>query len=218
MCAARPAAGRLTRAAVTLLGSSVICFGALSDVAAADSSLNAVALVASSPGAPVGPGDLQGRGHERRRRAARPTRVSHAELIARHGRFDAHVQEAAAIYQLPVALLRAVIRTESDFDPSVTSVDGAIGLTQLMPFTAKEMGVVLPFDPRQNVLGGARYLRGLANLWKGNLVLTIASYNAGAGAVKRYQGIPPYAETQRYVHRVLRHYEAYLRGKILPRR
>jgi soluble lytic murein transglycosylase-like protein len=218
VCAARAAAAPLARAAVLLFGSSVACLGPLSDVAAADSSLNAMSIVASSPGAPVGAGDLQVPPRERRRREARPVRVSHAELLARHGRFDAYVQEAAAIYQLPVALLRAVIRTESDFDPTVTSVDGAMGLTQLMPFTAKEMGVLHPFDPRQNVLGGARYLRGLANLWKGNLVLTIASYNAGAGAVKRHHGIPPYAETQRYVRRVLRHYEAYRRGKILPRR
>lgn len=77
---------------------------------------------------------------------------------------------------------------------------------QLMPQTARRMGVVDPFDPRQNILGGTRYLRILANLFHGDLVLTVAAYNAGEGAVSRYQGVPPYAETRRYVGRVLKRY------------
>jgi soluble lytic murein transglycosylase-like protein len=84
-----------------------------------------------------------------------------------------------------------------------------MGLMQLMPFTAERMGVTDPFDPRQNILGGARFLRILANQWKGDLVLTVASYNAGPGAVERYGGVPPYGETRRYVNRVLQHYYAY---------
>ena len=130
----------------------------------------------------------------------------------RYARYDAYLLEAARLYQLPVELLRAVLHVESDFDPNVVSVDGAMGLMQLMPFTAQKMGVVDPFDPRQNILGGARFLRILANQWNGDLVLTVASYNAGAGAVGRYKGVPPFGETRRYVNRVLAHYASYRAG------
>jgi hypothetical protein len=133
----------------------------------------------------------------------------------RFTRYDAYVVEAARLYQLPVAFLRAVIHIESDFDPNVVSVDGAMGLMQLMPMTAQKMGVENPFDPRQNILGGARFLRILANQWQGDLVLTVASYNAGAGAVERYGGVPPYAETRRYVNRVIRRYYEYREGRAL---
>jgi soluble lytic murein transglycosylase-like protein len=128
-------------------------------------------------------------------------------------RYDAYLVEAARLYQLPVAFLRAVMHVESDYDPNAVSVDGAMGLMQLMPFTAQKMGVLDPFDPRQNILGGARFLRILANQWNGDLVLTVASYNAGSGAVERYSGVPPYGETRRYVNRVLTHYYAYRQGR-----
>jgi soluble lytic murein transglycosylase-like protein len=127
----------------------------------------------------------------------------------RYTRYDDHLLEAARLYQLPVALLRAVMHIESDFDPNVVSVDGAMGLMQLMPFTVDRMGVTDPYDPRQNILGGARFLRILANQFKGDLVLTVASYNAGPGAVMRYHGVPPFSETRRYVNRVLERYNAY---------
>ena len=80
-----------------------------------------------------------------------------------------------------------------------------------MPRTAASMGVTAPFDPRQNILGGARYLRVLANQFNGDLVLTVAAYNAGEGAVARYRGVPPYDETRRYVRRVLSFYYAFRR-------
>ncbi len=131
----------------------------------------------------------------------------------RFQRYDAYLAEAARLYQLPVAFLRAVLHVESDYDPNVVSVDGAMGLMQLMPFVAEKMGVLDPFDPRQNILGGARFLRILANQWNGDLVRTVASYNAGAGAVERYKGVPPYSETRRYVNRVLSRYYAYRQGK-----
>jgi soluble lytic murein transglycosylase-like protein len=131
----------------------------------------------------------------------------------RYQRYDGYLAEAARLYQLPVAFLRAVLHVESDYDPNVVSVDGAMGLMQLMPFVAAKMGVLDPFDPRQNILGGARFLRILANQWNGDLVRTVASYNAGAGAVERYKGVPPYSETRRYVNRVLSHYYAYRQGK-----
>jgi soluble lytic murein transglycosylase-like protein len=124
-------------------------------------------------------------------------------------RYDAYIREAAFIYRLPEAFVRAVMRVESNFYPEAVSHRGAMGLMQLMPGTATAMGVLDAFDPRQNVLGGARFLRVLANSFGGDLVRTIAAYNAGPGAVERYKGIPPYAETRRYVQRVLTHYYEY---------
>ncbi len=133
---------------------------------------------------------------------------------ARYHRYDAFIREAARLYQLPEPFVRAVVRVESDFNPNVVSNAGAMGLMQLMPGTARSMGVRDPFDPRQNILGGTRYLRVLANSFNGDLVLTVAAYNAGGGAVTRYRGVPPYAETRRYVQRVLRHYYAYRAGRV----
>lgn len=146
--------------------------------------------------------------------APRPARRGPSRGDAsRYRRFDAHIREAAALYRLPESFLRAVIKVESDYNPEVVSHAGASGLMQLMPATAARMGVTDVFDPRQNILGGARYLRLLANHFNGDLVLTVAAYNAGEGAVMRYRGIPPYAETQRYVRRVLRHYYNFLEAE-----
>ncbi len=122
---------------------------------------------------------------------------------ARYGRYDDHIREAAALYQIPEDLIRAVIQVESDFDPRAVSPANARGL---MPETAERMLVTDIFDPRQNIFGGVRYLRVLANLFNGDIELTIAGYNAGEGAVMRYGGIPPFPETQEYVKRVLAQY------------
>lgn len=124
----------------------------------------------------------------------------------RYHRYDRHIREAAALYHMPESLVRAVISVESDYDPNVVSRAGAQGLMQLMPFVSKGMGVTNPFDPRQNIFGGVRFLRILANQFAGDLVLTIASYHAGAGAVRKYGGIPPYQTTQKYVRWVLSRY------------
>jgi len=127
----------------------------------------------------------------------------------RYGRYDAFIREAATLYQIPEALIRAVIKAESDYDPRAVSPAGAHGLMQLMPFTAEAMMVQDIFDPRQNILGGTRYLRILANLFNGDIHLTVAGYNAGENAVIRYGGIPPYKETQGYVVQVIGHYQQY---------
>lgn len=127
----------------------------------------------------------------------------------RFARYDQHIREAAALYQIPVELVRAVIKVESDFDARAVSHANARGLMQLVPETAERMMVRDVFDPRENIFGGTRYLRVLANLFNGDLELTLASYNAGEGAVMRYGGIPPYAETQDYVARVLSYYRTY---------
>jgi soluble lytic murein transglycosylase-like protein len=132
----------------------------------------------------------------------------------RFHRFDPFIVEAARLYQIPEALVRAVILIESNYDPRVVSNKGAQGLMQLMPETAARMMITNSFDPRQNILGGTRYLRFLANLFNGDIVLTIAAYNAGEGAVARYGGIPPYESTQGYVHHVLLNYYRFRRGEM----
>lgn len=134
-----------------------------------------------------------------------------AQDPSRYGRFDAFIREAAQLYQIPEPLIRAVIKQESDFNPYSVSSSGAIGLMQLLPGTAVSMTVADPFDPRQNILGGTRYLRVLANTFNGDLVLTLAAYNAGSGAVIRYGAVPPYDETQNYVRRVLQYYYEFRR-------
>ncbi len=124
-------------------------------------------------------------------------------------RYHQTIQEAATLYQIPVELVRAVIKVESDYDPRAVSVAGAQGLMQLMPGTALRMQIRDSFDPRMNIFAGTRYLRVLANTFNGDLELTIAGYNAGEGAVIRYGGIPPYEETQNYVLKVLQYYHRY---------
>jgi len=122
--------------------------------------------------------------------------------------FDAAVLAAAAETSLEPALLHAVIAAESRHDSHARSPRGAQGLMQLMPATARRFQVSNPYDPLQNIRAGARYLRELRDLYQGNLTLALAAYNAGPEAVNRFGGhIPPYAETQRYVPKVLRLYK-----------
>lgn len=116
------------------------------------------------------------------------------------------VHRAATYYQLPPELLWAVIKVESNFRDRAVSPAGARGLMQLMPSTARAIGVRDSLDPQQNILGGAYYLRYLANRFAGDMYYTLAAYNAGPGAVQRHGGIPPYPETEQYVRKVLEYY------------
>ncbi len=115
---------------------------------------------------------------------------------------DALVQKYAAQNGLAPALVRAVIKTESDGNPRCVSRAGAMGLMQLMPANVKEAGIADPFDPEQNIAAGTRQLAGLMAQYKGNLDLALAGYNAGPGNVHRYGGVPPFTETQNYIRRV----------------
>ncbi|WP_031432381.1 transglycosylase SLT domain-containing protein [Methylomarinum vadi] len=114
------------------------------------------------------------------------------------------IAKAASKYKIDEKLLHAVIQTESAYDPNAVSSAGAVGLMQLMPETAKRYGVTDRKNAEQNIDGGTRYLKDLLNMFNSNLKLAVASYNAGEGAVKKYNNsIPPYPETQNYVKQVL---------------
>jgi len=127
----------------------------------------------------------------------------------RYTRYDRHIRDAAALYQLPEALVRAVIRIESDYDPRVVSCAGARGLMQIMPSVEHDMGIDDVWDPRQNIMGGTRLLRKLANRFGGDLTLTIAGYHAGSGAIEKYHGVPPYETTQLYLELVRKQYKKF---------
>ena len=116
--------------------------------------------------------------------------------------YDELIKEAAGLYRIDANLVRAVMRAESSFNPMVVSPAGAQGLMQIMPALAQELGVTDPFDPRQNVMAGTRYLRQLLDAHRGNVKLALASYNAGPGNVARYKGVPPFKETRDYVKKI----------------
>ena len=122
--------------------------------------------------------------------------------------FDTLIARAARRHGLPPGLVKAVVRAESNFQPHALSNKGAQGLMQLMPETAQDLGVDDPFRAEDNVYGGTRYLRAMYERY-GDWKYALAAYNAGPGAVDRFGGVPPYAETQQYVERVLHYYRRY---------
>ncbi|MGH9521029.1 MAG: lytic transglycosylase domain-containing protein [Terriglobales bacterium] len=126
---------------------------------------------------------------------SRGHRVSSQEI-------DSAIDTAAAKHSVDANLVRAIVKQESNFNPSAVSNKGAMGLMQLMPGTARQLGVTDPFDPQQNVEAGVRHLKHLLDDFNGNVELSLAAYNAGEGAVTRNNGVPPYPETREYVKRI----------------
>jgi len=122
------------------------------------------------------------------------------------GDFSSLINQAAQKYDVNPGLVQAVMKAESNFNPSAVSSAGALGLMQLMPATAANLGVGNPLDPQQNIDGGVKFLSQLLSRYNGNVKMAVAAYNAGPGAVDRYHGVPPYTETQTYVDRVLGYY------------
>ncbi len=129
----------------------------------------------------------------------------------RFHRYDAYIQEASELYRIPIPLIRAVIKVESDYDPNVVSAVDCKGLMQIHPAVEADMGIQgRVFDPRSNIMAGTRLLRWLANRLDGDLVLTIAGYHAGIGSVQKYGNtVPPYTRTRHYLQMVLARYNQY---------
>ena len=128
--------------------------------------------------------------------------INESRLFENH--YKDEIKDISSKLGVSQSLVRAVIHVESAFNPKAKSRKGAMGLMQLMPATAKELGVKEPYNPKDNIKGGTRYLANLIKKYDGDLRLSLAAYNAGAGAVEKYGGIPPYKETQAYVKKVLK--------------
>ena len=136
-------------------------------------------------------------------------KISNKEVV-----FHDIILEAAEEHDVDPALVKAIIMAESGYNPAAISKKGAIGLMQLMPATASDLGVEDLFNPEHNVNAGVRYLKRLLNQFEGDISLALAAYNAGSRKVKKFQGIPPYKSTQYYVKKVFEYYQYYQGSKV----
>jgi len=141
------------------------------------------------------------------RKVGMADRGTFSSYLEKTNNLDDIFERASRKYNVPVNLLKAIAKAESDFNPNAVSKAGAQGIMQLMPGTAKELGVTDPFDPEQNIMGGSKYIADLLKRYNGDTKLALAAYNAGMGNVKKYGGIPPFKETQNYVVKVMKYME-----------
>jgi len=145
---------------------------------------------------------LEGKG----RNAATLVRFKKRERL-----FHPIIMKVSRHYQVDPALVKAIILAESEYNPNAISRKGAKGLMQLMPRTARSLGVEDIFDPEHNIKGGVRHFKGLLNKFEGDVRLALAAYNAGSRKVRQYKGIPPFKATKRYIKRVVEYYQIYRR-------
>ena len=139
--------------------------------------------------------------------------MTEEKLAIRAADYQKDIKGISSEFSVDPKLVKAVIRNESCFDRTATSSAGAEGLMQLMPATARSLGVEDSFQPQQNIRGGVEYLSELVTRYHNNLTLALAAYNAGPGAVAKYDGVPPYPETQKYIKRVMKSYRGYIQDK-----
>lgn len=130
-------------------------------------------------------------------------------VFYRSDRYDPYIAEAASKYGVPFSLVKAIIKAESDFDPYAVSSSGARGLMQIMPETAKDLGVTDSFNPRENILGGVRYFKELLTRFQGSIPLALAAYNAGPNRVDPLKEVPPIKETEGFVHKVMQYFNGH---------
>lgn len=141
--------------------------------------------------------------------------MNDSKLAERARNYHQEITRYSSEYSIDFRLIMAVIRNESCFDKSAVSSAGAQGLMQLMPATARSLGVTDSFNPGQNIRGGTKYLSGLVKRYDNNIKMALAAYNAGPGAVAKYDGVPPYPETQNYIEKVIKSYQRYLRDNLV---
>jgi soluble lytic murein transglycosylase-like protein len=146
----------------------------------------------------------------------RSWRYSEASRPLWQSKYNDIIIEAARKFDVDAALVSAVIKAESDYNPRIVSHKGARGLMQLMPATAKRFGVTNSFDPEENIHAGTRYLRWLLKTFDGNADLAVAAYNAGEGNVWKYDGVPPFRETVNYINRIAKHIRRAIESEVIP--